>query len=101
MFTKIGDCLSTYSGLVIGRPGAVLLQYHHVPLVALDLVQGLLGLGMALPRPTSLQVTVLLPDWSTLIGRAPTLLHSHWSRASLVLLAPAARDWGYFAFQNP
>ena len=28
-------------------------------------------------------------EWSTLIGRAPTLLHSHWSRASLVLLAPA------------
>ena len=28
-------------------------------------------------------------DWSTLIGRAPTLLRSHWSRASLVMLAPA------------
>ena len=27
--------------------------------------------------------------WSTLIGRAPTLLRSHWSRASLVMLAPA------------
>ena len=27
--------------------------------------------------------------WSTLIARAPTLLRSHWSRASLVLLAPA------------
>ena len=27
--------------------------------------------------------------WSTLIGRAPTLLHPHWSRASLVMLAPA------------
>ena len=25
--------------------------------------------------------------WSTLIGRAPTLLSSHWSRASLVILA--------------
>ena len=60
MLTKIGDCLSTYSGLVIGRPGAVLLQYHHVPLVALDLVQGLLGLGMSLPGPASLQVTVLV-----------------------------------------
>ena len=24
----------------------------------------------------------LQPDWSTLIGRAPTLLRSHWSRAS-------------------
>ena len=28
-------------------------------------------------------------DWSTLIGRGPTLLRSHWSRASLVMLAPA------------
>ena len=27
--------------------------------------------------------------WSTLIGRAPSLLRSHWSRASLVMLAPA------------
>ena len=26
--------------------------------------------------------------WSTLIGRAPTLLRSHWSRAFLVMLAP-------------
>ena len=29
------------------------------------------------------------PDWSTLIGRAPTLLRSHWSRPSPVMLAPA------------
>ena len=29
------------------------------------------------------------PDWSTLIGRGPTLLRSHWSRASLEMLAPA------------
>ena len=37
------------------------------------------------------QVTrgTLLPVWSTLIGPAPTLLRSHWSRASLVMLAPA------------
>ena len=28
-------------------------------------------------------------DWSTLIGRAPTLLRSHWSRTSLLMLAPA------------
>ena len=27
--------------------------------------------------------------WSTLIGRSPTLLCSHWSRASLVMVAPA------------
>ena len=27
--------------------------------------------------------------WSTLIGRAPKLLRSHWSRALLVLLTPA------------
>ena len=58
--TKIRDSLLTYSGLVIGWPGAVLLQYHHVPLVALDLVQGLLGLGMSLPGPASLQMTVLV-----------------------------------------
>ena len=47
--------------------------------------------------------------WSTLIGLGSTLLRSHWSRASLVLLAPAilchkeparaskAPFWGYFA----
>ena len=29
------------------------------------------------------------PAWSTLIGRAPALLRSHWSRASIVMLAPA------------
>ena len=28
-------------------------------------------------------------DWSTLIGPAPRLLRSHWSRTSLVILAPA------------
>ena len=28
-------------------------------------------------------------DWSTLIGRGPTLLRSSWSRASLVILVPA------------
>ena len=27
--------------------------------------------------------------WSPLIGRGPTLLRSHWSRSSLVVLAPA------------
>ena len=27
-------------------------------------------------------------DWFTLIGRGPTLLRSHWSRSSLVILAP-------------
>ena len=32
---------------------------------------------------------VLKAVWSTLIGRALTLLRSHWSRASLVMLAPA------------
>ena len=26
-------------------------------------------------------------DWSTLFGRGPTFLSSHWSRASLVMLA--------------
>ena len=30
-----------------------------------------------------------LAAWSTLIGRAPTLLRSHWSRASLLMPAPA------------
>ena len=29
-----------------------------------------------------------MPVWSTLIGRCPTFLRSHWSRASLVMLAP-------------
>ena len=28
-------------------------------------------------------------DWSTLIGRGPTLLRSHWSKASPEMLAPA------------
>ena len=29
------------------------------------------------------------PDWSTLIGRGPSLPRSHWSGASQVMLAPA------------
>ena len=49
------------------------------------------------------------PVWSTLIGRAPTLLRSHWSRASPAILChkESARSkqnntqWGYFAFQSP
>ena len=38
---------------------------------------------------THLKCISFSPDWSTLIGRGLTLLRSHWSRASLVLLAPA------------
>ena len=50
-------------------------------------------------------------DWSTLIGRAPTLLRSHWSRASLVMLAPAilchkeparaSKEMGVFCVPKP
>ena len=32
---------------------------------------------------------VIEADWSALIGRGPTLLRFHWSRVSLVILAPA------------
>ena len=32
---------------------------------------------------------VIKAVWSTLIGRDPTLLRFHWSRASLVMLVPA------------
>ena len=32
-------------------------------------------------------------DWSTLMGRGPALLRSHWSRASLVLLASNKYRW--------
>ena len=38
---------------------------------------------------THLKCISFSPNWSTLIGRGLTLLRSHWSRASLVLLAPA------------
>ena len=44
--------------------------------------QGELGPG---DRP----LVRLDPVWSTLIGRGSTLLRSHWSRAFLVMLAPA------------
>ena len=67
----------TDGGLVIGWPSAVLLQYDHVPLVALDLVQGLLRLSVLLPGPASLQVTVLVSS----------VLHSHWSRSNNALLS--------------
>ena len=36
-----------------------------------------------------LLVPLLKADWSTLIGRGMSRLGSHWSRASLVMLAPA------------
>ena len=51
------------------------------------------GLVVARPSPVSRERTgargILRSDWSTLIGPAQTLLNSHWSRASLVMLAPA------------
>ena len=39
-------------------------------------------------RSRSEQVSQTVPDWSSFIGRAPIILRSHWSRASLVMLAP-------------
>ena len=52
-----------------------------------------LALSGNLPGPRSELIyninDALRSVWSTLIGPAPTLLPSHWSRASLVMLAPA------------
>ena len=39
--------------------------------------------------------------WSPLIGRGPTLLRSHWSRSSLVVLAPAVLCRKEPAFRSP
>ena len=47
------------------------------------------SLDQLLARLESLEVRDCVTVWSTLIGRAPRLLRSHWSRASLVMLAPA------------
>ena len=41
------------------------------------------------PLSDGLQTGSLPPAWSTLIGRGMSKLGSHWSRASLVMLAPA------------
>ena len=45
------------------------------------------------PWATRSSLSVFTPqvrsDWSILIGRAPALVRSHWSRASLVMLPPA------------
>ena len=46
--------------LWVGGPGAVLLQHHHVPLPAPDLVHGDLRGRVLLPAPASLQVAVVL-----------------------------------------
>ena len=40
-------------------------------------------------RGSSAISDIVVTIWSTLIGPAPTLLRSHWSRAFLVMLAPA------------
>ena len=47
------------------------------------------GLGCARKDTLGVYTEFSRSDWSTLIGRGHTLLRSHWSRASLVMLAPA------------
>ena len=47
------------------------------------------SLALNTPLQSFLREAEYKEDWSALIGRGPTLLCSHWSRSSLVILAPA------------
>ena len=85
MFQQVFEFLIFTAGLGIIYEFSIMLLITTKSDTEVNLVNGgRRGAGLGW-----LAAVVLVADCPALIGRAPTLLRSHWSRASLVMLAPA------------